>query len=71
MKEIDFVIILFGILILWTVSMLQERMPVRKTIAKQNIIFRWIIYFAAIYIILIFGMYGPSFNAADFIYAGF
>ncbi|MCQ2530387.1 MAG: MBOAT family protein [Lachnospiraceae bacterium] len=71
MTEIDLAVILIGILILWTVSMLQERMGVRETIAKQNIIFRWIIYFAAIYIILIFGMYGPSFNAADFIYAGF
>lgn len=71
MEPKDFVIILLGIIVLWAVSMLQERMPVRKTIAKQNIFFRWIIYFAAIYIILIFGMYGPAYSAADFIYAGF
>ncbi len=71
MEAKDFVIILFSFITLWAVSMLQERMHIRETIARQNIFLRWIIYFAAIYIILILGIYGPAYNLSDFIYAGF
>ena len=38
---------------------------------KQNIIFRYFILLFVIAIILIFGAYGPGYNAVDFIYGGF
>ena len=49
----------------------QEHEPVREFIAQQNIFYRWIVYLALIFSIIIFGMYGSEFNAVDFIYAGF
>ena len=40
-------------------------------ITKQGIWFRWLIYFAAIFGILIFGVYGPGYDASQFIYFQF
>ena len=34
-------------------------------------IFRWLIYIGAVLVILIFGLYGPRYDAASFIYKGF
>lgn len=38
---------------------------------EQNIIFRWLVLFGLIIIILLYGRYGPMYNAVDFIYGGF
>lgn len=40
-------------------------------LTKQGIWFRWLIYFAAIFGILIFGVYGPGYDASQFIYFQF
>ncbi len=40
-------------------------------ITKQGIWLRWILYYAAIFGILIFGVYGPGYDAAQFIYFQF
>lgn len=52
-------------------SMKEHGIVIRKEIAKQHIVFRWMIYYAAIFAILIFGIYGTEYNAASFIYQGF
>ncbi len=67
----NFILALLGIGLLWCVSMLQEHLPVRATLARQNIVFRWMIYYAAIFSILIFGIYGPGYDASAFIYNQF
>ncbi len=60
------------LLVLLVVGVLQENgMKLRETIAKQNIIFRWAVYLIAMAVILIFGTYGPEYDAASFIYGGF
>jgi len=38
---------------------------------KQGIIFRYIVIFGMLYLILIYGAYGPGYNPIDFIYGGF
>ena len=59
-------------LILFGVSVLQENgMKMRETLAKQNIAFRWAVYFIALIFVLVFGVYGPAYNAADFIYGAY
>lgn len=60
-----------GLVILLIVSLLQERGSIRQLIAKQHIIFRWIIYFGLIFSIIIFGKYGPGVASNEFIYKGF
>ena len=54
------------------VSMVQQRQgSVREALAEQNLVFRWIIYLALFFAVVLLGCYGPGYNAADFIYAGF
>jgi D-alanyl-lipoteichoic acid acyltransferase DltB (MBOAT superfamily) len=68
----DFNVIIFGLVTVTVVSMLQERYgSVRRLIAKQNTAFRWAVYLALLFSVLIFGRYGPGYNPADFIYGGF
>lgn len=68
----DFWILCFSIIILWVVSFMQERgIKIREELSKQNLVFRWIIYYSAIFFILIFGIYGPDYDASQFIYFQF
>ncbi len=67
----NFILMVVSLFVLLIVSLLQEKDSVRKQIARQNLPFRWIIWYGLIFGILIFGMYGPGYNAADFIYQGF
>ena len=60
-----------SVAILWIVDLLQEKMPLRETIAKQNLVFRWVLIFACLFAVIIFGIYGPGYEAADFIYQQF
>ncbi len=65
------VLILFIILLL-VVDMLHEKnISIRKWIAECNIIVRWLIYYAALCAILVFGAYGMGYQASEFIYMQF
>lgn len=65
-------ILCLAILVLLTVSILQERgMKMRETIAKQNLLFRWALYAGIIMVILVFGVYGPGYSATEFIYQAY
>ena len=44
---------------------------VRGVIARQQFPFRWAVYLTAIAAVAVFGMYGPGFDMASFIYAQF
>lgn len=68
MSKKDFLLIAICFVILWCVSMMQERFSVREKLAQQNIVVRWIVVYAAIFSIIIFGIYGPGYDAAAFIY---
>ncbi len=59
------------ILILWAVSMMQQRFCIREKLAEQNIVFRWLILYLAIFAILIFGVYGIGYDAGSFVYEQF
>ena len=53
-------------------DLLHERnIRIREWILQQNLLFRWVVYFIAIFTILIFGFYGPNYDAAQFIYFQF
>ncbi|MBQ1435974.1 MAG: MBOAT family protein [Clostridia bacterium] len=54
--------------IVWAVSMMQERFGVRERLAGQNLVFRWVIMYAAIFAVIIFGEYGIGYDPAAFIY---
>ena len=68
----NWLLLVVFILIMLVVDMLHERdFHIRERIASHNLLFRWTIYFGAIFSLIIFGMYGPGFNSASFIYQQF
>lgn len=72
LDEANLFVILFSLSILLLVSFLQEKgKNVRQCLAKQNIFFRWIVWFGLIFGIIILGMYGPEYDAKAFIYEVF
>lgn len=72
LTEQDMTLILVCIAVLLVVGILQERgMAIRETLAKQNLLFRWLIILALLFTVLIFGIYGPAYDASKFIYGGF
>lgn len=64
----NFLLSIVCIFVLWSASMLQERGSVRERIAGSNLVFRWAIYYIAFFSIIIFGIYGPGYDAASFVY---
>ena len=71
-SEKEMRLLLICVLVLFVVGILQERgVKLRETISKQNIFFRWTLYLIALFAVLIFGMYGPEYDASTFIYGGF
>ena len=72
LDQLEMFILFCALLVLLTVSILQERgVKMRETIAKQNLVFRWALFILAIMTVILFGVYGSRYNAADFIYANF
>ena len=68
----DFILLLICTVLLLIVGLLQEKgYSIREKIQKQNLPFRWLLYYGIIFAILIFGVYGPGYAASDFIYGQF
>lgn len=68
----EFRVVVVGLLVLLIVSILQEkRGSVREIIARQNYVFRYLTYLLLVGAIIIFGTYGPGFDAQTFIYGNF
>lgn len=67
----DWDVLLASFCVLLTVSLLQQHGSVREGLQKQTAWFRYCIYLFAVLAVLIFGMYGPGYSAAQFIYMQF
>lgn len=67
----DAIVGILALLLLLTVSLFQQKYSVREVVARQNIVFRWILYYALLFSIIIFGFYGSNYSASDFIYQQF
>ena len=68
----DINIMIFAIFLLIIVGILREKhMYARNWVSKQMLPFRWLIWYGLFLIVLIYGKYGPGYNAAAFIYQGF
>lgn len=71
LNQNEFFIMLAAITVLLVVSILKQRMDIRKELANQQVWFRWLIYYLMILAIYIFGIYGPMYDASQFIYFQF
>ena len=68
----DLLIIVIVVLIVLMISVYKEKgVHIREWIAKRPIIMRWTLYYAIIFMIIIFGAYGYGYVPVDPIYAGF
>ncbi len=64
-------LVIFAIAVLLVVDILQEQMKLREKINQQGIVFRWLIFLIGIFAVMIFGIYGPGYDAGSFIYEQF
>lgn len=67
----EFLVVLLSIILVVIVDLLQRKMNIFEALSEQNLLFRWGIYISTIVIILIFGSYGPTYSAQQFIYFQF
>jgi len=68
----DFFVAIISILVLLYVDLAHERkQSFRAKILEQNIAFRWVFYYALIFVLIIFGYYGEGYDASQFIYFQF
>ena len=67
----NFILAVVCMFVLWSAGMLQERGCVRERLAGSNIVFRWSAYYLLFFAIIIFGVYGPGYEASSFAYMKF
>lgn len=72
LPQVPYAIISIACMIVLVVDYLKYKgINVLEWFNKQGIIFRYIVIFGMLYLILIYGAYGPGYNPIDFIYGGF
>lgn len=71
LDEKDFYVLLIAIMILIAADLIKGKVSVSDWILSQNAVFRGLVYYVIIFGILIFGIYGPQFDASTFIYFQF
>lgn len=67
----NFIVMILGLMVVFVVSYLQQSGSVRKKIKEKTIIIRWSLYICLLFSVLILGMYGPGYDASEFIYGQF
>ena len=67
----NFIVALIGVALIWLVDILQEHIQIREWLAKRSLPVRWLVYYSACVILLIFARYGSVYDASSFIYGGF
>lgn len=67
----DIIVSAVAILVLLIVDILQERLHIRESLAKKNIVLRWVLIFGLLFAVIFCGVYGPGAGSAGFIYEQF
>lgn len=72
MNEANWGVVVIFFAVWFAVSVLEEKYgDVTELLGKQNLIFRWVVVYALLIAVLVFGQYGPGYEVADFIYEQF
>ena len=71
LEQIEVFIVAVALLLLYLVSLLQQKGSVRERIACMPLPVRWMIWYALLFGVILFGCYGPGYSASEFIYQGF
>lgn len=68
----DLILLAVSILLLLVIGILQERgVKIRKSLSRKPLVVRWSAVLALLTAVLIFGVYGPAYDARSFIYGAF
>lgn len=68
----DWLVVFFMLLVLLIIGLIQERgVRIRESLARSPLVIRWAFYMGAVIFLLLFGMYGPGYSAAEFVYQQF
>lgn len=68
----DIIIVAVALVIIFVISVLNEKgINIRLSLKKKNIVIRWVLLYALIMFIVIFGAYGKGYVPVDPIYANF
>lgn len=59
------------VVLVMLIELRQEKEPIREMLEKQHVIVRWCIYLGAIALITVLGVYGPGYDATQFLYGQF
>ena len=73
LNYIDLGIMTFGILVMLVISIIKAKTgtDVRDRIARHNIAFRYALWMAFLFFVILTANYGPEYSSAEFIYQGF
>lgn len=74
--QMEFLFFILSITVLFVVSILQNKyhgmgVALRELLAKESLVFRWFIILLGLFVIILFGIYGPGYDASQFIYGQF
>lgn len=68
----NFAVLILAVCVLFSMSIAESRgKNVFKIVESSHVITRWTVYLALLFSVLIFGIYGPGFEASQFIYFQF
>lgn len=70
-KDLNILFVSMVIMLIVDKISLIKCVPMREWISNQNFALRWLIWIGLFVSIWIYGLYGPGYNATDFIYTGF
>lgn len=70
----DYLVLCFGLVVMFTVSVIQEKhntMRLREMLNRKSFLIQWFFITCCIIAILVFGQYGPGYDPAEFVYMQF
>ena len=71
LEGIEMIIVFLALALLYVVSLLHQKGSVRDRIGRRILPVRWILWYALLFGVILFGCYGPGYSAGEFIYQGF
>ncbi|MCR5249448.1 MAG: hypothetical protein K6E50_02445 [Lachnospiraceae bacterium] len=69
--EIGIILVSLLLVVLTDIVSFRAKLPFPEAIEKWGYVFRYLVFYAAILIIFIFGVYGPGYDAGNFMYMDF
>lgn len=74
LDKFDYAIIIFGMIVVFVASVIQEKhssTTIREMLDKKSFALRGLVIFAGLMLVLVFGIYGPGYDPAAFVYMQF